>query len=114
MEVFWYAMRKYILPVLGTARFTEEKTNEQAILRSLLNQYAYYIYNVVYLSYLAAKEEQSKEDELDPLVEYWDKDEKKKGIDEDIRRFYGTHQKVLEEVLSGRTYEGIVKMIEEI
>lgn len=114
MEIFWYAMRKYILPVLGTARFTEENKNDQAILRALLNQYAYYIYNVVYLSYIVAKEEQSKDDELDPLVDYWDKDENKKGIDEDIHRFYGTHQKVLEEVLSGRTYEGIVKMIEAL
>lgn len=114
MEIFWYAMRKYILPVLGTVRFTDAHNNEQAILRALLNQYAYYIYNVVYLSYMVAKEEQSADDELDPLVVYWDKDENKKGIDEDIQRFYGTHQKELEEILSGRTYDGFVKMIEEL
>lgn len=114
MEIFWYAMRKYILPVLGTARFTDNKSNEQAILRALLNQYAYYIYNVVYLSYIAAKEEQSKDDQLDPLVDYWDQEENKQEIDEDIQRFYGTHKKVLEEILSGRTYDGIVKMVEEL
>ncbi|MDO4555082.1 MAG: hypothetical protein Q4B70_08075 [Lachnospiraceae bacterium] len=114
MEIFWYAMRKYILPVLGTAKFTEEKTNEQAILRNQMNQYAYYIYNVVYLSYLAAKKEQEEDDELDPLVEYWDKDENKKAIDDDVRRFYEGHKKVLQEVLSGRTFEGMTQMIEEL
>jgi hypothetical protein len=114
MEIFWYAMRKYILPVLGTTKFTEEKNNEQAIMRNLMNQYAYYIYNVVYLTYIVAKEEQSTEDELDPLVEYWDKPENKKAIDEDVVRFYQTNQKVLQEVLSGRTFEGIQKMVEAL
>lgn len=114
VDIFWYAMRKYILPVLGTARFTEEKNNEQAMLRSLLNQYAYYIYNVVYLSYILAKEEQSPDDELDPLVEYWDKAENKKGIDADIIRFYDSNQKILEDVLSGRTFEGVKMMIQEL
>lgn len=113
-EIFWYTMRKYVLPVLGTTKFTAEKTNQQTIFRSLLNQYAYYIYNVVYLSYIVAKEEQSKEDELDPLVDYWDKDENKKAIDADVIRFYETNQKVLQEVVSGRTFEGIQKMIEEL
>jgi hypothetical protein len=114
MEIFWYAMRKYILPVLGTTKYTEEKNNEQAIMRNLMNQYAYYIYNVVYLTYIVAKEEQSTEDELDPLVEYWDKPENKKAIDEDVVRFYQTNQKVLQEVLSGRTFEGIQKMVEAL
>jgi hypothetical protein len=114
MEIFWYAMRKYILPVLGTTKYTEEKSNEQAIMRNLMNQYAYYIYNVVYLTYIVAKEEQSTEDELDPLVEYWDKPENKKAIDEDVVRFYQTNQKVLQEVLSGRTFEGIQKIAEAL
>lgn len=114
MEIFWYAMKKYILPVLGTTRFTEEKNNEQAIMRNLMNQYAYYIYNVVYLSYIVAKEEQNPDDELDSLMEYWDKNENKKSIDEAVIRFYESNQKVLKEVLSGRTFEGVQKMVEAL
>ena len=112
--LFWYAMRKYILPVLGTAKFTEAKTNEQAMLREMLSRYAFYIYNVVYLTYIVAKDEQSAEDELDPLILYWDKDENKKAIDDDIRRFYNTHKNRLKEVLSARVYEGVETMIKEI
>ena len=112
--LFWYAMRKYILPVLGTARFTDTMTNEQAMLREMLSKYAFYIYNVVYLTYIAAKNEQSVEDELDPLVLYWDKDENKKGIDEDIRRFYNTHKDRLKTVLSTRVFEGIEAMVREL
>lgn len=112
--LFWYAMRKYILPVLGTAKYTDESTNEQAMLREMLGKYAFYIYNVVYLTYIVSKEEQSVEDELDPLVLYWDKDENKKGIDEEIRRFYNTHKNRLTEVLSTRVREGIDCMIKEL
>lgn len=112
--LFWYAMRKYILPVLGTAKFTDARSNEQAMLRNMLSKYAFYIYNVVYLTYIAAKDEQSADDELDPLVLYWDKDENKKAIDDDIRRFYNTHKNVLKEILSARVYEGVEMMIEKL
>lgn len=112
--LFWYAMRKYILPVLGTAKFTKEQTNEQAILRDLLGKYAFYIYNVVYLCYIAAKEEQSLDDELDPLVLYWDKEEEKKAIDQEIRRFFDSHKEVLREILSTRVWEGMEAMIQEL
>lgn len=112
VAIFWYAMKKYILPILGTAKFTDTKTNEQAILRNLVSQYAFYIYNVVYLKYILAKDEQSEDDELDPLVKYWDKDENKKAIDDMIIRFNDSCKKILPEVLSGRTYEGFVKMVE--
>ena len=105
--LFWYAMRKYILPVLGTAKYTTVISNEQAMLREMLSKYAFYIYNMVYLTYIVAKNEQSVEDVLDPLVFYWDKDENKEGIDGDIRRFYATHKDRLKEVLSSRVYEGI-------
>lgn len=114
VSLFWYAMRKYILPVLGTAKYTGAKTNEQAILRELLSKYAFYIYNVVYLTYIVAKDEQSTEDELDPLVLYWDKNENKKGIDDDIRRFYNTHKNTLKEILSTRIYEGVETMVKEL
>lgn len=114
VALFWYAMRKYILPVLGTSKFTDAKTNEQAMLREMLSKYAFYIYNVVYLTYIMAKGEQSVDDELDPLVLYWDKDENKKAIDDDIRRFYNTHKTVLKEVLSTRVYEGVEMMIKEL
>lgn len=114
MELFWYAMRKYILPVLGTASYTEAKTNEQAILRELLAKYAFYMYNVVYLCYIVAKEEQSPEDELDPLVVYWDREENREAIDEEILRFCRAHRAVLREILSARVYEGIEKMQEEL
>ena len=107
-------MRKYILPILGTAKYTETATNEQAMLRELLSKYAFYIYNVVYLTYMVAKNEQSTEDVLDPLVLYWDKDENKKAIDEDIRRFYNTQNDRLKEVLSTRIYEGFEAMIKEL
>ena len=112
--LFWYAMRKYVLPVLGTAKFTDAVTNEQAILREMLSKYAFYIYNMVYLTYIVAKNEQSLEDELDPLVLYWDKDENKKGIDDDIRRFYSTHKDRLKTVLSSRVCEGIDAMVKEL
>lgn len=112
--LFWYAMKKYILPVLGTAKFTKEQTNEQAILRDLLGKYAFYIYNVVYLCYILAKDEQSLEDELDPLVLYWDKEEEKPAIDQEIRRFYDSHKEVLKEVLSTRVWEGMEAMIQEL
>lgn len=112
--LFWYAMKKYILPVLGTAKFTKEQTNEQAILRDLLGKYAFYIYNVVYLCYILAKDEQSLEDELDPLVLYWDKEEEKTAIDQEIRRFYDSHKEVLKEVLSTRVWEGMEAMIQEL
>lgn len=112
--LFWYAMKKYILPVLGTAKFTKEQTNEQAILRDLLGKYAFYIYNVVYLCYILAKDEQSLEDELDPLVLYWDKEEEKTAIDQEIRRFYDSHKAVLKEVLSTRVWEGMEAMIQEL
>lgn len=112
--LFWYAMRKYILPVLGTAKLTKEQTNEQAILRDLLGKYAFYIYNVVYLCYILAKDEQSLEDELDPLVLYWDKEEDKPAIDQEIRRFYDSHKEVLKEVLSTRVWEGMEAMIQEL
>lgn len=112
--LFWYAMRKYILPVLGTAKITKEQTNEQAILRDLLGKYAFYIYNVVYLCYILAKDEQSLEDELDPLVLYWDKEEDKPAIDQEIRRFYDSHKEVLKEVLSTRVWEGMEAMIQEL
>ena len=114
VALFWYAMRKYILPILGTAKYTEAATNEQAMLRDLLSKYAFYIYNVVYLTYMVAKNEQSTEDVLDPLVLYWDKDENKKAIDEDIRRFYNTQNDRLKEVLSTRIYEGFEAMIKEL
>lgn len=114
VELFWYAMRKYILPVLGTAKYTDTLTNEQAMLRELLSKYAFYMYNMVYLSYMVAKEEQSVEDALDPLVLYWDKEENKEGIDEDIRRFYNTHEKRLEQILSGRIFDGIRTMVKEL
>lgn len=112
--LFWYAMKKYILPVLGTAKFTKEQTNEQAILRDLLGKYAFYIYNVVYLCYILAKDEQSLDDELDPLVLYWDKEEEKPVIDQEIRRFYDSQKEVLKEVLSTRVWEGMEAMIQEL
>lgn len=112
--LFWYTMRKYIMPVLGTARYSEIRTNEQAMLREMLSKYAFYIYNVVYLTYIVSKEEQSVEDELDPLVLYWDKDENKKAIDDEIRRFYNTHRDRLKAILSTRVYEGIETMIKEL
>jgi hypothetical protein len=114
VDLFWYAMRKYILPILGTAKYTEAATNEQAMLRELLSKYAFYIYNVVYLTYMVAKNEQSTEDVLDPLVLYWDKDENKKAIDEDIRRFYNTQKERLKAVLSTRIYDGFETMIKEL
>lgn len=112
--LFWYAMKKYILPVLGTAKFTKEQTNEQVILRDLLGKYAFYIYNVVYLCYILAKDEQSLDDELDPLVLYWDKEEEKSVIDQEIRRFYDSQKEVLKEVLSTRVWEGMEAMIQEL
>jgi len=112
--LFWYAMRKYILPVLGTAKYTDAFTNEQAMLRELLSKYAFYIYNVVYLTYIVAKKEQSIDDELDPLVLYWDKDENKKAIDDEIRRFYHSHKDRLRKILTTRVNEGIDKMIAEL
>ena len=112
--LFWYAMRKYILPVLGTAKYTDAMNNEQAMLREMLSKYAFYIYNMVYLTYIVAKNEQSVEDELDPLVLYWDKDENKEGIDGDIRRFYNTHKDRLKTVLSTRVFEGFEAMVKEL
>ena len=113
VEIFWYAMRKYILPVLGTYKYTEKKTNEQAIFRNLAGQYAFYVYNVVYLKYILAKEEgQTEDDPMDPLVRYWDKDDSKKAIDADVIRFYESLKKVLPEVLSAKNCEGFQKMVE--
>lgn len=112
--LFWYAMKKYILPVLGTATFTEAKTNEQALLHELLSKYAFYIYNVVYLTYIVNKDEQSVDDVLDPLVLYWDKDENKQAIDDEIRRFYNSHKDRLKKVLTARVNDGIDKMIAEL
>lgn len=114
VALFWYAMRKYILPVLGTAKFTDSSSNEQAMLKELLGKYAFYIYNVVYLTYIVSKEEQSVDDELDPLVLYWDKDENKKPIDDEIRRFYRTHKDRLKTILSTRVNEGIEQMMKEL
>lgn len=115
VQIFWYALRKYVLPVLGTAKYTGVKTNEQAIIRNLAGQYAFYMYNVVYLKYILAKEDgQQEEDELDALVRYWDKDEEKSAIDGDILRFEASLKAVLPEVLSARTYEGFMKMIEAL
>lgn len=115
VEIFWYALRRYVLPVLGTAKITEEHKNEQVILRNLISQYAFYIYNVVYLKYILAKEEgQSEEDQLDPLVKYWSKEEEKAAIEADILRFYTSRKAVLQEVLSERTYTGFEKMIEAL
>lgn len=113
VEIFWYALRRYVLPVLGTAKITKAANNEQVILRNLISQYAFYIYNVVYLKYILAKEEgQSEDDQLDPLVKYWSKDEEKAAIEVDIVRFYTSRKEVLREVLSERTYAGFEKMIE--
>lgn len=112
--LFWYAMRKYILPVLGTAKYSDAPSNEQIMLRELLSKYAFYIYNVVYLTYIVEKNERTEEDDLDPLVPYWDKDENKEGIDEEIRRFYKTHKDRLGTVLSTRVCEGIDAMMKEL
>lgn len=114
MEIFWYTMRKYVLPVLGGVEYTEEKTNEQAIWRSLLNQYAYYIYNVVYLSYMVAREEQGGEDKLEPQAKYWYGDKEKKAIDEAVVRFYEDNEKMLGEVLGSRMLDGMKKMAGEL
>lgn len=115
VEIFWYAMRRYILPVLGRAKFTGKADNEQVILKNLVKQYAFYIYNVVYLKYILAKEEgQTAEDTLDPLVKYWSNQEEKAAIDSDILRFAQSLKEVLPEVLSERNYEGFQKMVEAL
>lgn len=115
VEILWYTLKKYVLPILGTAKYTDKPSNEQAILRSLVNQYAFYMYNVVYLKYILAKAEGQREDDpLDPLLRYWDTDDNKKMIDEMIVRFSESCKDVLVEVLSGRNYEGFMKMVEEL
>lgn len=115
VAILWYTLKKYVLPILGTAKYTDKPSNEQAILRSLVNQYAFYMYNVVYLKYILAKAEGQREDDpLDPLLRYWDVDDNKKTIDEMIVRFSESCRIVLAEVLSGRTYEGFMKMVEEL
>ena len=115
VEIFWYTLKKYVLPILGTFKFTNQPSNEQAILRNLVNQYAFYIYNVVYLKYFVAKADgQTESDALDTLLKYWDKDENKKAIDEMVIRFVESCKNVLSEVLSERTYEGVLKMVQEL
>jgi hypothetical protein len=57
------------------------------------------------------KDEQSVDDVLDPLVLYWDKDENKQAIDDEIRRFYNSHKDRLKKVLTARVNDGIDKMI---
>ena len=54
------------------------------------------------------------DDVLDPLVLYWDKDENKQAIDDEIRRFYNSHKDRLKKVLTARVNDGIDKMIAEL